>query len=212
MRASNALAVLCAGAALLAGSARADDADPVERVKAALRSVTAELRAEQDQNATLSAKQAQDARTIAAVTAERDALRAKAGDVQKQADSAADQAKSAAIQLTQTQAALDQWKDAYQKAADMARTRDAAAKTFEMQTNDLTHRVSVCEAENAELYSVGTDILNKLDDDDFVDKILRHEPFTGLARVKLDNIVQDYQDKMRDQRVKPAKPEPQPAR
>jgi chromosome segregation ATPase len=208
MRASSTLVILCA-AGLLAGPAvRADDSDPVERVKAALRSVTAELRAEQDQNATLTAKQAQNAREIAALAAERDALRAKAGDLQKQSDAAADEAKSTAGQLAQTQTALDQWKDAYQKAADTARTRDAAAKSFEAQTNDLTHRVSLCEAKNAELYNVGRDILNKLDDDDFVDKILRHEPFTGLARVKLDNIVQDYQDKLRDQRVKPPKPDP----
>lgn len=185
---------------------RAEDTDPAEKLKAALRNVTSELRAEQDQNATLSAKQAQNAREIAALTAERDALRAKAGDLQKQSDTAGEQLKSAATQITQTQAALDQWKDAYQKAADTARTRDAAAKSFETQTNELTRRVSVCETKNGELYAVGKDILAKLDDDDFLDSMARHEPFTGLARVKLDNIVQDYQDKLRDQKLKPASP------
>jgi len=201
MRASN--AIIVAAALFATATARADDSDPVERLKSALRNVTSELRAEQDQNAALTAKQARDTRDIADLTAQLDTLRKKTDDLQKQSDAATDQAKSTATQLGQTQTALDQWKDAYQKAADIARARDAAAKTFEAQSNGLARRVNLCEAKNTELFAVGNDILNKLDSDDFSDSLLRHEPFTGLARVKLDNIVQDYQDKLRDQRVTP---------
>ena len=209
MRVSKIAVAIGLGAALMAGTAaRADDADPVEKLKAALRNVTSELRAEQDQNAALSAKQVQNARDIANLTAERDAVRKKSDELQKQSETADDQAKSAAAELARTQAALDQWKDAYQKAAETARARDAAAKSFETQANDLTHRVSTCEAKNVELYALGTDILSKLDSDDFADNLLRHEPFTGLSRVKLDNIVQDYKDKLRDQRLKPSAPAP----
>ncbi len=192
---------------VLAGlSARAEDTDSTERLKAALRKVTSELRAEQDQNAALSVKQAHDAQAVSDLTAQVDALRKKNDVLQKQSDTAAAEAQSNASQLAQTQSALDQWKDAYQKAAETARARDAAAKSFEVQSNGLSRRVDLCEGKNAELYATGKEILDKLDSDDFAASLVRHEPFTGIARVKLDNIVQDYQDKLRDQRLPPPVP------
>ena len=58
------------------------------------------------------------------------------------------------------------------------------------------------ERKNAELFKLGNEILTRYEKFGLGDALAAREPFTGLARVKLENLVQDYQDKIADQKVK----------
>lgn len=56
------------------------------------------------------------------------------------------------------------------------------------------------ESRNLELYKVGKEVLDRYENFAFGRALLAREPFTSLSRVKLENLVQDYQDKL----LKPA--------
>ena len=49
---------------------------------------------------------------------------------------------------------------------------------------------------------MGNDILDWLSKAGFGDALLAREPLIGIKRVELENIEQDYQDKLLDQRVR----------
>jgi hypothetical protein len=61
------------------------------------------------------------------------------------------------------------------------------------------------DRKNFELFKLGNEILKRYEKFGLGDALAAREPFTGITRVKLQNLVQDYQDKLADQRVKPEK-------
>jgi len=69
----------------------------------------------------------------------------------------------------------------------------------------------MCTVKNAKLYDLNVELLKRYADKGVVDVVTGREPLTGLKRVELDNLVQDLQDKLDEQRVSAAQtPEPAP--
>jgi chromosome segregation ATPase len=62
------------------------------------------------------------------------------------------------------------------------------------------------EAKNVALYKLGDDILTRYEKFGLGDALAAKEPFVGMSRVRLENLVQDYKDKLRDQIVIPGQP------
>ena len=72
-----------------------------------------------------------------------------------------------------------------------------------------TKALEACKAENKQLTGVAEDILHLYQTQDFRSLLLRsYEPLIGTAKVRLENLVQGYDDKIRDQEYipPPAKP------
>ena len=71
------------------------------------------------------------------------------------------------------------------------------------------------ELKNLELYKTGREILTRYEKFGLGDAIGAKEPFVGLSRVKLENLVQDYKSKLLNQTVisgqPPALPHPAPS-
>jgi hypothetical protein len=59
------------------------------------------------------------------------------------------------------------------------------------------------ETKNLALFNLGNDILTRYEKFSLGDALGAKEPFTGISRVKLQELVQDYKDKISDQRVTP---------
>jgi chromosome segregation ATPase len=198
--------VACCGLiAAAAGAARAaDQPDDQARLRETLRSTMLQLNDAQSQLAGLQAAQASAADEKKALadqvaqltkhSAEDQAARAKETEVLK-AKLADQQAANARLQ-----AALAQWKAAAEKSALAARAtagqRDkasASAVALERQVEDLTSK-------NAELFRIGSEILDRYEKFSLGAQFLAREPFIGRARVELENQIQDYEDKMTAQR------------
>jgi hypothetical protein len=90
-----------------------------------------------------------------------------------------------------------------------------------MQIILLQRTVADRETKNAELFKIGNEILNRYEKYSLGEALLAKEPFTGITRVKLETLVQDYQDKISDQKTTPgvtpspapsASPSPTPAK
>lgn len=54
---------------------------------------------------------------------------------------------------------------------------------------------------NAEIYAIANEILGRYGDLDFRDLVSRREPFVQAARVRLENRMQDYEDRLRAARI-----------
>ena len=195
--------VLAAALALLvlAGTALADsDNSPEARLRAALRTATARIRELEDQNAQLQVKQA---------TAERDKLEftQKAGAADKELDALHKQGeadKAALDQAAATQkaqgASIAKLQDSYGKTSEELRSRDADAKRLDAVVAKLRPQLQSCEAKNGQLYKIGEEVLDLYDKEDVFDLAAR-EPITKIKRAEIENAMQDYEDKMRDNKI-----------
>ena len=188
--------------------ARGDSADPVQarlrenlrNASLQLRSVSAERDTLQDQNTGLQG-QLQDltqkmAKLAAQAAADRAASATTIADLQ-------------ARLTTQAQSIAD-----YQKAlaagdAEQQRTT-ALLNTFQSRAAALTgenaalkQSVDQEKGRNAAMLNVAMEVLRRYEKQGIGQVLLDKEPFTGLARARLENIAQDYQTQLLAQRIRP---------
>jgi hypothetical protein len=131
------------------------------------------------------------------MTRERDALRQQGGTGSAAAPSTprtrALEAEVAALQKQNAglQAAIRQTP----RAAPPTPPPSSAPQPPAAQAGDLAR----CEAANAKLLQTGHDILHLYETQDFRELLWKsYEPLLGLWRVKLENIVQDYDERLQD--------------
>jgi chromosome segregation ATPase len=198
--------------------ARADDADIMAQLRAALRSTTTQLRQLQDDQAATHAKQSeiekqnealrQQVGTLTQQLGERPAGAAKAAKAEpdhaalEQAVSEFNRKLSAQNDaIRQMNETLDKWKAAYNEAATVARAKEAERAQLASKVDGLTQQATSCEAKNGELFKIGTEILDRYAKMDIGDALAAREPFLGIKRVELQNVIQDYHNRLLDQKV-----------
>jgi hypothetical protein len=201
MRASDrfrAFVLLAALACVGAGAATAQPDDPQARLRAALREATVRIRQLEDENATLQAKQAELDRDRLAATQ-------KASAAEKNLQSLRGQAASSKEELERASQAskesLAKWEAAYKEAAATAQARDGDAKRMEAALVALREQNRLAEEKNAKLYQLGQELLDLYDHKSVLDAVGAGEPVTKLKRVEYENVVQQYQDRLRDGQV-----------
>jgi hypothetical protein len=103
---------------------------------------------------------------------------------------------------------LAKWQGAYTTAAQMARAKDAESRQAGAGLQADAQALDTCKTENAKVIDVAEQILHLYQTQSFRGLLLRsYEPFIGTAQVKLENMVQDYDDKIRNQQyVAPSRP------
>lgn len=108
--------------------------------------------------------------------------------------------------LAETKEALDKWKAGYEQIATAGKKSEAERVRLASEAIILKRKVDDRERKNAELFKIGSEILKRYEHFGLGDALAAREPFTGITRVKLENLVQDYQDKLTDAKVKPEQP------
>lgn len=101
---------------------------------------------------------------------------------------------------------LGKWKAGYAELQTAAKAVDTRRATAEAQVVQLQRRVEDRETKNRELYKLGTEILDRYKNFGLGTALAAREPFTGITKVKLQTLVQDYADKLDDQTVRAGKP------
>jgi multidrug efflux pump subunit AcrA (membrane-fusion protein) len=211
-------------AALLApGALFAQAPNPEAQLREALRATTIQLRAAQGELAAANAEKELALADKTSLAKQLDALNRQAA-----ADRAAAQANLANLnaQLAAKDAEATRLADKLKSALD---TGDAAARLAQQRAEALTRNeiarvelersVAELRTHNRELFHIGTEVLERYENFGLGKAIAAREPFTKLTRVKLQTLVQDYRDKLEDNRVKlppapdapAATPEPAPA-
>ncbi len=132
---------------------------------------------------------------------ESNAAKTDAGDkIAKLTAKVADQEAS----IAKIQEALAAWKKGHAEIVE-------AAKKIEAQRAELVARVILLDRKdadqqrkNSELYKIGSEVLAKYESFGLGTAITAREPFTRNMRVKLETLVQDFGDKLADNKIKPA--------
>ena len=195
-----------AGLLATVGSLNAQEAaSPEARLRETLRTTTLQLRGVQNDLA--AAQVARDS-----LAAEKTAVEAELAKLSKQL--VADRLEADKTQAAQKALATTQAAELAATAADLDKTRASLAKVvdyarkLETERNEQASRIAQLETRaedqigrNVALYKLGNEILDRYAKFGLGQAIIAREPFIGTTRVKLENQVQDYGDRLRSQRT-----------
>jgi hypothetical protein len=109
-------------------------------------------------------------------------------------------------ELARLQDAVGQWKAAAEKASLTAKAISAKREKEAANEILLERKVEDVLAKNAELFRLGSEILDRYEKFGLGAQFLAKEPFIGRARVELENQIQDYDDQLAAQRDDPQDP------
>jgi chromosome segregation ATPase len=190
---------------LLAGAAHAQQSNE-DRLREALRKTLADLRALQDSQALLQARLSDALHQRDALQQLLDQARAQLAQTPavKPADPAALQAAQDALarareDAASRRAALAKWQSAYKGAAEIAQAKDAEARRLDVSLKSAGTTLEVCKQANQKLIGTASDILHLYQTVGFRTLVLQsYEPFLGLKRTELENLVQSYEDRISD--------------
>jgi DNA repair exonuclease SbcCD ATPase subunit len=176
--------------ALTLSPAFADEATEV-RLREALRAATEQVQQLQAENSNLKAQPAPQAPAqeppkdvVSRATYSRAVARL---NDQHQADQA---------QIAKLQAQVQEsGKQASDREADKAKTATALS--------DAQQRIKNLEDKNGKLVAIGNELLQRYQNIGFGEVIGAKEPFVGTTRVELQNLAQDYGDKISDNKAVP---------
>ena len=82
---------------------------------------------------------------------------------------------------------------------------DNQRKTISSNLADTTKQLNTCAANNAKLHQFGSELIQIYDKPNQYDAVMRKEKFFQLKRVELENILQNQQDKLDEQRFTSSK-------
>ncbi len=151
--------------------------------------------------AALQAAQAQSADEKKALTEKLDAI-TKEANANRLAAKAVDGLKSQVDRQEKEIAQLNEAVESCRQTSEVARNKDAErAKVADEAVIELERLVADRQAKNLALYKIANEILQRYQQFSLGQAIMAREPFVGITRVKLQNLVQDYQDKLQNERT-----------
>ncbi len=195
---------------LLIGVAAAQQpqTDPaLQKMRESLKNTMLQLRTEQTEKAALQAEKAELEAKVKELTATVASQGQALEDNKKKADkSIADltaKSDTQQKQIAQINEALAKWQAGYKKAEAVAQDLESKRSRLADEVIKLDRKVQDRETKNIELYKLGKEILTRYEKFGLGSALLAREPFTGIAKVKFETFVQDYSDKLTDQKIKP---------
>ena len=197
----------------------APEVDPSQKLREQLKATILQLRTAQTQAANLQASQAAaEAKSkeleaqIAKLTKQNEAVIKEANKDKASAeesiatlnDKLADRDKRI-VQFTE---ALEKWKSGYQKAAEVARTKEDERAKLASEAIVLKRSIADRESKNIALFNTSNEILDRFENYALGKALAAREPFINSTRVKVENLVQGYKDKIVENRISAATPKP----
>jgi chromosome segregation ATPase len=199
--------LLCAtlpGAALLA----ADAGPNVEsQLRDAVKNLTRQVQTAQTDLATAQAAATQAADQFKSDEAKIAGLIKHSNEDKAAADKVAAELNAklaqAAEELEKVKAELETTKSARDAASALAATKEAERAKLEEANNLLTRTAADRETRNVALFKIANEILDRYEQFSLGQSLAAKEPFVGNTRTRLQNLVQDYKDKILNQRPQP---------
>jgi chromosome segregation ATPase len=201
-RIRSAALLLCVAVSTLRPAAALAESPTEARLRDALRTTTAQLRAADDDRARLQASEA-------ALKNELESLRGKVAAANGGGTSPRE-LRDLKAKLAEATGKVEEQTEANRQLTGTLAQCQGAAQDATRDRDDLhgaikslEERLEAAEAKNARMYGVGKEIIEWLSRKGFGSALAAREPFLGLKRVQLENAAQDYEDKLLDQRIKP---------
>lgn len=199
--------LLVLASTFLTGNAWSQD-KPASREREALRRVQQQVQQVRQEKTALEEK-------LAGFEQEKEKLAGQVNDAQARAKSAS--AKNQQLQvaldaMTQEKQALQTQKTELEQRLAELTTKHASTerelaqtqvqkKQTESTLSTRDQQVASCEDKNLKLYQHGRGLIEQCRDRSATDVLLRLEPFTGIKRVGLENVLEEYRDKLDAQKL-----------
>jgi hypothetical protein len=120
---------------------------------------------------------------LKALQAESDALKARLADTEKRL------ADSVALQ---------------QATAQTLAQVESAKKQTEGTLAGKAHELQACQTDNGRLYAIGREMVVKYQDKSCQDALAQAEPFTGLKKVEVENLLEAWRDQLDREKINAA--------
>ena len=78
---------------------------------------------------------------------------------------------------------------------------ESAKKQTEDQLTGKAHDLQVCQTHNGQLYAIGREMMQKYRDKSCQDALAQAEPFTGLKRVEVENLLETWRDHLDQEKL-----------
>ena len=190
----------------------AEPADPSIKLREQLRAVTLQLRTAQTDGANAQAAQAAAEAKNKELTTKAETLAKRIETLTKEsiaAQAARDESTTALNnkladrekRIVLFNEALEKWKTGYQKAAEIARTKEDERAKLAAEAIVLKRTIADRETKNIALFNTSNEILDRYESYALGKALSAREPFIGTTRVKVENLVQGYKDKILDNRI-----------
>jgi chromosome segregation ATPase len=120
----------------------------------------------------------------------------------------ADQKSQFDSQQAAAEKLLDKWRGSYESLVQQAKKIDGErrdyfqkAQSFQARSEQEEKQIASCTVKNKALVGIGNDLINLYKNKGIGDVLADNEPFLQLSRAKMENLMQDYGDKIYDQKV-----------
>jgi chromosome segregation ATPase len=177
------------------------------KLRDTLRNTLLQLRAAHGERDTLEAEKAQLEQDKQAAINRLEALTKQAAAAQDAAAQkiATFEQKTAAqeLEIARLNESLTKWKASQQEAVALAGKKEAERARLAQEAIELQRKVTDQQTRNFAMYKVGKEILTRYENFGLGTALTAREPFVGMTRVKLENLVQDGEDELTAQRIKP---------
>ena len=215
------LNLLLLGTVLTSMAAAAEAPDPSQKLREQLRAVMLQLRSAQTEGANAQAAQAAaEQKNTDLATKVTDLEKHHATTIQQAASdkAAADKAAAALTtklaerdkRIVEYTAALEKWKSGYDQAAGVARAKEDERAKLAAEALELKRSLADREGKNIALFNTAIEVLDRFENYALGKALAAREPFIGSTRVKVENLVQGYKDKILDNRISAKKPPSKP--
>jgi len=148
-----------------------------------------ETEAEQAKNAALQGSVASANRKNTALNAELEKLRQDKSKLENDLQALQEKFSQSEAQLAE--------------ARELNRKGEAERKSMQAAIINKQQQVNASQEKNARLHDFGLQLVKIYDKPSTYEQVMRDEKFTQLKRVELENILQDYRDKLDEARVVP---------
>jgi|CXWL01.1.fsa_nt_gi chromosome segregation ATPase len=148
---------------------------------------------------------------VSELESKRAALEKKLGGQSKQLTDLADKQQQADFQDKQQQEELfGKFQESEKKLKQMEEQYATAGRDLERTKLDkeqekkrLDGDIKICEKKNAELYLLNVKLMDKYLSKGMMEVMRHAEPFTQLEKVQMENLLQEYRDKMEANKIFP---------
>lgn len=203
-----ALGLLGASSGALLNAQNAQPSAAEVKLRESLRATMLQLRTSENDKAVLQAAKDEADANIKTLTDKLDAVTKQMAADKTSADKATadlqgkiDERNNKIGELTES---LNKEIGEHKKAVEFGISKEGQRAKLEEQTIQLNRRVADQQTKNAGMFKIANEILTRYEKFGLGDALTAREPFTGITRVKLQSLFEEYRDKLADEKIKPA--------
>lgn len=205
MKTNQALALLLALTASIPALAQtertgSDNARVMQQAQQ-LQQVTAERAALQAENDSLKAEMEALKAQVARAQGDQSAVQRRLQVAEAAATRMTGSAEANAAALERSRAQTQELLEKFRETADNLRNLEIAKANTETELGTRQREFTSCIDRNVGLYELNSEIIGRMEDRGFWRSLTEREPFTRIARTRLENLIDDYRYRVEELRL-----------